>query len=166
MRSGQLSTGPFDENAGDWTDASGAKFWVASAIDEPAGVTAAITADQSASSRSVRVVRIATERAKVPDLPTFFPGLLRLPAHGTWQIHVTIGTHTGCFVVHASARSTSPRVRPVTLIRAALVTRAHAGTRQPGGADADDPEAVTGQQAPSPSAASPARSPGPYAASP
>lgn len=100
-RSGQISAGPFEENAGHFTDARGAKFWVASTIDEPTAVTATITADQVGTSRSVRVERTATERAQVSDFPTFFPGLLRLTAHGDWRIQVTIGKQTGCFVVHA-----------------------------------------------------------------
>jgi hypothetical protein len=100
-RSGRLSAGPFSENSGHWTDVRGAKLWVASTVDEPTGATAIITADQVGTSRSVRVERNATERAQVPTVPTFFPGLLRLPAHGNWRIHVTIGKQTGCFLVRA-----------------------------------------------------------------
>lgn len=100
-RSGQISAGPFEQNAGHFTDARGAKFWVASMVKEPSGVTATITAEQLSVGRSVRVERSASQRAQVSDFPTFFPGLLRLTAHGDWRINVTIGEQTGCFVVHA-----------------------------------------------------------------
>jgi hypothetical protein len=99
--SGRLSAGPFLETTGHFKGAHGAKFWVASTVAEPPGATASIQAHQMGTDRSVRVERNASRRAQVPDVPTFFPGVLRLPAHGDWRIHVTIGKQTGCFDVRA-----------------------------------------------------------------
>lgn len=101
-RSGRISAGPFAANSGQWRRA---KFWVGSSRPHPDhDISATIRATSlRAGVEPVTVYRGPKQRASVPDpdLPVFFPGLLRLPSHGTWQITVEIGPDRGCFQITA-----------------------------------------------------------------
>lgn len=101
-KDGVISAGPFKENRGYWRQQHGTKLWVATSVDQKP-TTAVISAERlNATTQSVVKRRgpgtIATPDGDPPGL--FFPGVVRLPLHGTWQITVTIGKDSGCFRVH------------------------------------------------------------------
>ncbi len=96
---GVISAGPFKANRGHWRAKQGTKLWVATSVNQKR-TTAVIRAQRLDSSMQPIVTRrhlIATPEGDPPGL--FFPGLLRLPRHGIWQITVTIGNDSGCFRV-------------------------------------------------------------------
>lgn len=101
-RDGAISAGPFEANRGYWRAEHGTKFWVATSVNQKP-TTAVIHAERLHSTAPPIVKRrgpdtIATLGGDPSGL--FFPGLLRLPQHGIWQITVTIGKDSGCFRVH------------------------------------------------------------------
>ncbi|TWP31774.1 hypothetical protein [Leekyejoonella antrihumi] len=101
-RDGVISAGPFKANRGLWRAEQGTKFWVETSVNQKP-TAAVIRAQLLNSSTQSMVTRrgpdaIATPDGDPPGL--FFPGNLRLPRHGTWQITVTIGKDSGCFRVH------------------------------------------------------------------
>lgn len=101
-KDGVISAGPFKENRGYWRQEQGTKLWVATSVDQKP-TTAIIRTEQLNATRQPIVKRrgpdtIATPDGDPPGL--FFPGGVRLPRHGTWQITVTIGKDSGCFRVH------------------------------------------------------------------
>lgn len=99
---GAIEAGPFQRNQGYWSRPQGTKLWVASTRELPATVDATIRLTPvHDAGRSQTIVRPASTRAKVDSVPTFCPGLLRLPRPGYWRITVTIGPDTGCFLVLA-----------------------------------------------------------------
>lgn len=99
---GPISAGPFAGQQEYWLQPQGTKLWVASSVNqEPTSAT--IRAQRIDTTDPPVVVHRGPDTIAVPtdDPPgLFFPGLFRLPARGTWSIDVTIGSDSGCFLVH------------------------------------------------------------------
>jgi hypothetical protein len=103
---GVISAGPLAVNGSYWRQEQGTKFWVASTRNQ-VPTSAYIEARRlDGMAEPVRVKRgpdqLATVLATPPAAGLFYPGTLRIPQQGRWQITVRIGPDMGCFVVLVS----------------------------------------------------------------
>ncbi|MCI0687286.1 MAG: hypothetical protein L0Y54_08625 [Sporichthyaceae bacterium] len=96
---GVISAGPLAPNRPYWRQPQGTKFWVASQRDQPPSPAYFEARRLDAAAEPVLVERPLNLPAPVPSLRPFYPGSLRIPQAGLWQITVRIGPDSACFVV-------------------------------------------------------------------
>jgi hypothetical protein len=96
---GAISAGQLRPNAAYWRQPQGTKLWVGSTRPQPPTSAFIEVRRLDGHADAIRTERGPDQLGEVTGLALFYPGTLRIPEPGRWQITVRIGPDDGCFVV-------------------------------------------------------------------